>query len=70
MPSKSLIDHATIAERWRNTAGVQAALKQAARDAVQEHARAGQKIVVWRDNQVVWEEPNAQETPSEATSDR
>lgn len=48
--------HDEIAQKLKDTAGVQAALKQAARDAVQEHARAGQKIVVWRDNQVVWEE--------------
>lgn len=63
-------DHEEVTRRLKDSAGVQAALKQAARDAVQEHARAGQKIVVWRDNQVVWEEPNAQETPAEATSDR
>ena len=57
MPRKSQVDHATISERSKDTAGIQAALKPAARDAVQEHARAGQKIVVWRDNQVVWEDP-------------
>ena len=62
-------DHDEITQRLKDTAGLQAALKQAARDAVQEHARAGQKIVVWRNNKVVWEDPNAQEMPSEPTTD-
>jgi hypothetical protein len=48
--------HAEIQQRLRDTGGVTAALKRAARDALDEHARAGQKIVVWRDDQVVWEE--------------
>lgn len=59
-------DHEEVRRRLKDTAGVQAALKQAAREAVQEHARAGKKIVVWRNNQVVWEDPDAQATSSEA----
>jgi len=59
-------DHEEVTRRLKDTAGVQAALKQAARDAVQEHARAGQKIVVWRDNQVVWEDPSDRERSAEA----
>jgi hypothetical protein len=63
-------DHDEIAQKLKDTAGVQAALKQAAHDAVQEHARAGQKIVVWRDNQVVWEDPNGEEPTCESTTDK
>ena len=50
MIQENLKDHEEVARRLRDTAGVQAALKRAAREAVEEHARAGQKIVVWRDN--------------------
>lgn len=54
-------DHEVIAQRLGDVNKVQEVLKQAARQAVVEHQRAGQKIVVWRDNQVVWEEPAAGE---------
>tara|TARA_R110002072_G_scaffold273413_2_gene434285 strand:- start:13430 stop:13630 length:201 start_codon:yes stop_codon:yes gene_type:complete len=60
-------DHETIAERLRDTAGVKAALKKAAREAVNEHARAGQRIVVWRDGQVVWQD--AREIAAEEDTD-
>ena len=46
--------------RLRDTDGVTAALKKAARRVVNEHARDGQRIVVWRDGQVVWEEAKEQ----------
>ena len=48
--------HEDIANRLADTDGVQQALKQAACETIREHARTGHKIVVWRDNQVVWEE--------------
>ena len=48
--------HGQIARRLQDTVRLQAALKRAARDAVQQHALAGRKIAVWRDGQVVWEE--------------
>lgn len=54
-------DHTTVTERLMDVEKVQDVLKQAARQAVQDHRRAGQKIAVWRDNQVVWEEPPASE---------
>jgi len=54
-------DHEAVAQRLGDVNKVQEVLKQAARQAVVEHQRAGQKIVVWRDNQVVWEEPAAGE---------
>ena len=60
-------DHESIAERLRDTAGIQAALKRAARDAINEHARAGRQVVVWRDGQVVWED--AREIAAEQRSD-
>ncbi len=47
--------HDEIARRLAETEDVTTALKRAARDAVEQHARAGRKIVVWRD-QVVWED--------------
>jgi len=48
--------HKEIADRLADTAGVQKALKQAASETIRDHARTGHKIVVWRDNQVVWED--------------
>ena len=48
--------HDEIAQRLKDTERVKTALKKAARDAVQQHARAGRKIAIWRDGQVVWEE--------------
>ncbi len=52
-------DHDAVAQRLSDVDKVQEVLKQAAHQAVVEHQRAGQKIAVWRDNQVVWEEPTA-----------
>lgn len=49
-------DHESVAEKLNDTESVKAALKKAARDAVNEHAREGHKIAVWRDGQVVWED--------------
>lgn len=48
--------HDEISDRLADTAGVRKALKQAASETIRDHARSGHKIVVWRDNQVVWEE--------------
>lgn len=48
--------HEDIANRLADTDGVQKALKQAACETIREHAMTGHKIVVWRDNEVVWEE--------------
>ena len=50
--------HEEIARRLADTAGVRKALKQAAFEAVRDHARSGHKVVVWRNNQIVWEEPS------------
>jgi hypothetical protein len=60
MIQKNEQKHAEINQRLKDTSAVTAALKRAARDAIEEHARAGQKIVVWRDNQVVWEDVEGQ----------
>jgi hypothetical protein len=54
-------DHDAVARRLSDVGKVQEVLKQAARQAVVEHQRAGQKIAVWRDNQVVWEDPGAEQ---------
>jgi len=54
-------DHDTVARRLGDVEKVQDVLKQAASQAIAQHQRAGQKIAVWRDGQVVWEEPAAGE---------
>jgi len=56
MIHKNEQQHAEINRRLKDTSAVTDALKRAAREAVEDHARAGQKIVIWRDNQVVWED--------------
>jgi hypothetical protein len=58
-------DHATVAERLKDVKKVQVVLKQAARQAILEHERAGQKVAVWRDGQVVWDEPTTGEEKAE-----
>lgn len=55
-------DHEGVAKRLGDVDKVQEVLKQAAHEAIVEHERAGQKIAVWRDGHVVWEEPSAGET--------
>ena len=65
MIQKNKQKHAEINERLKDTGAVTAALKTAAQNAIEEHARAGQKIVIWEDNQIVWEDPNG-ETASKA----
>lgn len=49
--------HQAVAERLNDVDKIQQVLKQAAQQAILEHQRAGRKIVVWRDNRVVWEDP-------------
>jgi hypothetical protein len=53
-------DHAAVAQRLNDLDKVQEVLKQAAHQAIVEHERAGQKIAVWRDGEVVWEEPTVE----------
>jgi hypothetical protein len=57
--------HSEIADRLADTAGVRKALKQAASETIRDHARTGHKIVVWRDNQVVWEDVSLASIPTE-----
>ncbi len=65
MIDKDQEQHVEIRRRLDDQAAVGAALKQAARDAVQAHARSGRKIVVWRDNTVVWEDPSGADSASD-----
>ncbi|WP_164104213.1 hypothetical protein [Candidatus Laterigemmans baculatus] len=58
-------DHEEISNRLKDVDRVNAALKRAARDAVQEHAREGRKIVVWRDGRIVWEDATIEEAPKQ-----
>ncbi|QDU43737.1 hypothetical protein Mal52_22130 [Symmachiella dynata] len=46
--------HAEISARAQDAAKIEQVLNEVARKTVQEHARAGRKIPVWRDGQVVW----------------
>ncbi len=57
--------HEEIADRLADTAGVRKALKQAASETIRDHARTGHKIVVWRNNQVVWEDVSLASIPTE-----
>ena len=61
MSQQSHDDPAAVAERIRDASKVQDVLKRAARDAVLDHARAGRKIAIWRDNRVVWELPQVED---------
>jgi hypothetical protein len=62
--------HEEIADRLADTAGVRKALKQAASETIRDHARSGHKIVVWRDNQVVWEDVSLDSIPTERKKER
>ena len=46
-----------IAQRLEDSDGLQTALRRAACIARDTHAKSGQKIVIWRDNKIVWEDP-------------
>jgi hypothetical protein len=59
--------HKEIADRLADTAGVEKALKQAASEMIRDHARSGHKIVVWRNNQVVWEDVRQASIPDGPT---
>jgi hypothetical protein len=60
--------HEAVARRLSDTAGIQAALKRAARQAIEEHARAGLKIAVWRDGKVAWEDAKAHLPPPDSSA--
>ncbi len=59
------VSHEESANRLADTQGVQKALKRAVSETIREHAMSGHKIVVWRDNQVVWEEVSLASIPTE-----
>ena len=50
--------HAEIARKLLDTDRLQEALKKAAREAVLDHVRTGDPIVVWRDQKIVIENAN------------
>jgi hypothetical protein len=56
---------------FRNGAPIDAALKQAAREALILHKKLGHPIVEWRDGRVVWTPPEnievADESPAKQT---
>jgi hypothetical protein len=46
------------AERVDDVAAILAAMRRAVREAVLDHQRAGNPIAIWRDEQVVWIQPD------------
>ena len=53
----------TPAERVDDMPRILAAMRQAVREALLQHKRAGNPVAVWRDGQVVWVPPT--EIPEE-----
>ncbi|MDY7000392.1 MAG: hypothetical protein SVS15_01255 [Thermodesulfobacteriota bacterium] len=47
----------TISEVFAEGTPIDEAIKEAVRQAVLEHKRAGRSLPVWRDNKVVWIPP-------------
>jgi hypothetical protein len=47
----------TPAERVEDMPRIQEAMRQAVREALLDHKRAGNPVAVWRDGQVVWIQP-------------
>jgi hypothetical protein len=67
MTEETKSERVTVAERLKDVAGVEQALTRAEKQAVAEHARAGHKIPIWRDNKVVWETPEVPQTAATTT---
>jgi hypothetical protein len=65
MNGRSAVDNDVIARKLRDLAGLEAALRRAARQAIRDHAITGHPIAVWRDNQVVWIKPKLEDYPLE-----
>jgi len=47
----------SIDELFREGSQIDSALKKAVREALVSHKQAGNPVVVWRDNKIVWLEP-------------
>ena len=47
----------SLVDRLQDVGLIQRALTRAVREALLDHKRAGNPIAVWRDNRVVWIEP-------------
>ncbi len=56
---------AEISTRAKDARKIEEVLQMVARKTLQEHARAGRKIPIWRDNQVVWIVPEIDEEPGD-----
>ena len=53
----------TIDQLFREITPIERALRRAVREALIRHKKLGQRIVVWRDGQVVWIPPEEIEIP-------
>ena len=58
-------DSRAITSRLLDFTKIQEIFNEVARKTVQEHARAGRRIPVWRDNQVVWIVPEIEDSGTE-----
>ena len=56
-------DRRPPADRVEDVASILRAMRQAVREALLDHKRTGDPVVVWRDGRVVWIEP--QDIPTE-----
>ena len=56
-------DRRPPADRVEDVASILRAMRQAVREALLDHKRTGDPVVVWRDERVVWIEP--QDIPTE-----
>jgi hypothetical protein len=61
------MDRRPPADRVGDLASILRALRQAVREALLDHKRAGNPVAEWRDGQVVWIEP--QDIPAEWPGD-
>ena len=57
--------HADIASKMLDTNQLKESLKKAAREVILDHARAGQPIVVWRDQKIVTEDAQVAHTKTD-----
>jgi hypothetical protein len=53
----------SIAEKLHDLPALEAVLKRAARDAIRQHAIAGNPIAVWKDDRLVIEVPKLEDYP-------
>ena len=66
MNERSPLSDAEFHARIMDTARICELISEAARDVLNEDARAGRQVPVWRDGEVVWITPTLQPTSNDA----